>query len=324
VPDLAAEVRRALDAKTKPRGSLGRLEDLAVRVAAACGTATPGRLRPAIVVAAADHGVAAQGVSAYPQEVTRQMLANFASGGAAICVLAREVGAELVVVDTGVLEPVAGVRTLGIRAGTADFTTGPAMTRAEAAAALDAGIALAGELEVGIVALGDMGIANTTSAAALTAALLGLPAEEVCGRGTGVDDEGLRRKIDAVRRGLERHHGEDPLAALGGLEIAFLAGVAIGFEGPVVLDGFPTTAAALVAVRLDPALRDRLIASHRTPEPGHAPALADLGLEPLLDLGLRLGEGSGAALALPLVQAALAILADMATFEEAGVTDAGR
>jgi nicotinate-nucleotide--dimethylbenzimidazole phosphoribosyltransferase len=161
----------------------------------------------------------------------------------------------------------------------------------------------------------------------VTAALLGLPAEDVCGRGTGVDDDGLRRKVDVVRRALERHPVDEPLdvlAAVGGLEIAFLAGVAIGAGGPVVLDGFITTAAALVAVRLAPELRRRLIASHRSPEPGHSLALDDLGLEPLLDLGLRLGEGSGAALALPLVRSALAILADMATFEEAGVTDAGR
>jgi nicotinate-nucleotide--dimethylbenzimidazole phosphoribosyltransferase len=329
VPEIAAEVRRALDAKTKPRGSLGRLEDLAVQVAVACGTAAPGRLRPAIVVAAADHGVAAHGVSAYPQEVTQQMLATFASGGAAICVLAREAGAELVVVDAGVLEPVddPAVRQVRIRAGTADFTAGPAMTRAEALAALEAGTELARDLDAGIVALGDMGIGNTTSAAALTAALLGLPAEEVCGRGTGVDDEGLRRKVDVVRRALARHRVDEPLdvlAAVGGLEIAFLVGVAIGAGGPVVLDGFITAAAALVAVRLAPAVRERLIASHRSPEPGHSLALVDLGLEPLLDLGLRLGEGSGAALALPLVQSALAILSDMATFEQAGVTDAGR
>jgi nicotinate-nucleotide--dimethylbenzimidazole phosphoribosyltransferase len=329
VPEIAADVRRALDAKTKPRGSLGRLEDLAVQVAVACGTATPGHLRPAIVVAAADHGVAAHGVSAYPPEVTRQMLATFASGGAAICVLAREAGAELVVVDAGVLEPVddPAIRQVRIRAGTADFTVEPAMTRAEALAAVEAGTQLARELDAGIVALGDMGIGNTTSAAALTAALLGLPAEDVCGRGTGVDDEGLRHKVDVVRRGLERHAVDEPLqalAAVGGLEIGFLAGVAIGAAGPVVLDGFITAAAALVAVRLEPLVRERLIASHRSPEPGHALALADLGLEPLLDLGLRLGEGSGAALALPLVQSALAILSDMATFEEAGVTDAGR
>jgi nicotinate-nucleotide--dimethylbenzimidazole phosphoribosyltransferase len=329
MPEIAAEVRRALDAKTKPRGSLGRLEDLAVQVAVACGTATPGYLRPAIVVAAADHGVAVHGVSAYPQEVTQQMLATFASGGAAICVLAREAGAELVVVDAGVLEPVddPAVRQVRIRAGTADFTAGPAMTRADALAALEAGTELARELDAGIVALGDMGIGNTTSAAALTAALLGLPPEEVCGRGTGVDDEGLRRKVDVVRRALARHLVDEPLdvlAAVGGLEIAFLVGVAIGAGGPVVLDGFITAAAALVAVRLTPELRGRLIASHRSPEPGHSLVLADLGLEPLLDLGLRLGEGSGAALALPLVQSALAILSDMATFEQAGVTDAGR
>jgi nicotinate-nucleotide--dimethylbenzimidazole phosphoribosyltransferase len=334
---VAAAVRRALDAKTKPRGSLGRLEELAARVAAARGTASPGRLRPAVVVAAADHGVAVQGVSAYPQEVTRQMLATFAAGGAAISVLAREAGARLVVIDAGVVEPLDDerIRHVRIRGGTADFTAGPAMSGDEAAAALEAGIALADELAAEgftLVALGDMGIGNTTSAAALTAALLGADPEDVCGRGAGLDEAGLHHKISVVRLALERHQPDpaDPLgvlAALGGLEIALIAGVALGAgaaEVPVVLDGFITTAAALVATRIAPELQGRLIASHRSPEPGHALALEALGLEPLLDLGLRLGEGSGAALALPLVQSALAVLADMATFEQAGVTDAGR
>ena len=336
-PDAAVAdaVRRSLDAKSKPRNSLGRLEELAAAVAAARGSAGPGRLRAAVVVAAADHGVAEQGVSAYPQEVTRQMLANFAAGGAAICVLAREAGARLVVVDAGVVEPLddARVRRARIRAGTADFTLGPAMTQDEAVAGLEAGIALVDELVAEgfeLVAVGDMGIGNTTSASALTAALLGADAEAVCGRGTGLDDAGLRHKVAVVRLALARHEAADALgvlAALGGLEIALLAGVALGAganQVPVVLDGFITTAAALVAVRLAPGLSGRLIASHRSPEPGHALALAALRLEPLLDLGLRLGEGSGAALALPLVQSALAVLADMATFDEAGVTDAGR
>ncbi len=326
------DIRARLDAKTKPRGSLGRLEDLAVRATAAGARADT--WRPAIVVAAADHGVARQGVSAYPQEVTRQMLATFAAGGAAVCVLARQAGAELVVVDAGVVEPLdePGIRDLRLGAGTADFTAEPAMPREVAEAALEAGIGLAAGLDASPLALGDMGIANTTAAAAVTAALLGAEPAEVCGRGTGIDGEQLRRKVDVVRRGLELHRPDpdDPvgvLAAVGGFEIGVLAGVALGAGAggvPVVIDGIITGAAALLAARLAPALTGRLIASHRSPEPAHTLQLRALELSPLLDLGLRLGEGSGAALALPLVRASLAILDEMATFEAAGVTDAGR
>ncbi|HEU4448553.1 MAG TPA: nicotinate-nucleotide--dimethylbenzimidazole phosphoribosyltransferase [Gaiellaceae bacterium] len=327
----------AFDAKTKPRGSLGELEALAARVAAARGTASPGRLQPAIVVAAGDHGYAAHGVSAYPAEVTAQMLANIAAGGAAIGVLAREVGARLVVVDAGVAAPVArdpAVRQLRLGPGTADATAGPAMTAPQAEAGVLAGAELAAELAsegTGIVVIGEMGIGNTTAAAALAAALLPAAPEALCGRGTGIDDTALARKVEVVRRALEANE-PDPgeplavLAGLGGFEIAFLAGVCLGAaaEGTVVLlDGFVTGAAALVAARLAPSSVERMVASHRSPEPGHALVLAELGLRPLLDLGLRLGEGSGAALALPLVDAALALLADMATFEAAGVTDAG-
>jgi nicotinate-nucleotide--dimethylbenzimidazole phosphoribosyltransferase len=336
--DAAAGVaaQAALDAKTKPRGSLGELEALACRVAAIRGTAAPGRLRPALVLAAGDHGYARGGVSAYPQEVTGQMLAAFATGGAAIDVLAREIGLHLVVVDAGVVEPVEhpAIRALRLGAGTADATAGPAMSREDAVAGLLAGAALAEELAgegYGIVGTGDMGIGNTTAAAALCAALLPAEPEAVCGRGTGVDDAGLARKVEAVRSALavNRPDAADPvgvLAALGGYELAVLAGVCLGGAAAglvVLLDGFVTGAAALAAARLAPAAAGRMIASHRSPEPGHALVLADLGLRPLLDLGLRLGEGSGAALALPLVSAALAILADMATFETAGVTDAG-
>jgi nicotinate-nucleotide--dimethylbenzimidazole phosphoribosyltransferase len=325
----------ALDAKTKPRGSLGELEAIAVRVAAIRGTASPGVLQTAVVVAAGDHGYAARGVSAYPQEVTVQMLANFAAGGAAINVLAREAGARLVVVDAGVLRPVEhpAIRSLRLGAGTADATEGPAMTREQALAGIAAGAGLAAELAddgVGVVALGDMGIGNTTAASALCAALLPAEPEAVCGRGTGIDEEGLARKVEVVRRALAANDVSDPvfaLAGVGGHELAFLVGVCLGAaaEGAVVLlDGFVTGAAALVAARLAPAAARRMVAAHRSPEPAHALVLAELGLRPLLDLGLRLGEGSGAALALPLVGAALAMLADMATFEAAGVTDAGR
>ena len=328
--------KEALDAKTKPRGSLGELEALAVRVAAIRGTASPGPLRAAVVVAAGDHGHAARGVSAYPQEVTAQMLANFAAGGAAVNVLAREADARLFVVDAGVLRPVdhPSIRKARLGAGTADATDGPAMAREQALAGLMEGARIAEELAeegFGIVALGDMGIGNTTAAAALCAALLPAEPEAVCGRGTGIDDEALARKVEVVRRALavNQPNPGDPLgvlAAVGGFEVALLAGVCLGGAAAqvvVLLDGFVTGAAALVAARLAPSAVDRMVAAHRSPEPGHALVLAELGLRPLLDLGLRLGEGSGAALALPLVRAALAVLAEMATFETAGVTDAG-
>jgi len=321
--------RRAFDAKTKPRGSLGRLEELGCRLAGIRGF-VPERLEAAIVVAAGDHGVAAEGVSAYPQEVTAQMVANFASGGAAINVLARRAGARLIVVDAGVAQPFEHelVRAVRIGPGTANIAEGPAMTIEQARQAVAAGAALADELEgVDVIALGEMGIGNTTSASALVARLLDVDPALVCGRGTGLDDDGVARKVETVRRALAANDGGHPLAELGGFEIAFLAGVVLGCEAnrvAVLLDGFITGAAALAAVRASPGARDVLIASHRSPEPGHALVLDALGLEPLLDLGLRLGEGSGAALALPLLHASVAILREMATFEDARVTDTGR
>ncbi|MEP7335485.1 MAG: nicotinate-nucleotide--dimethylbenzimidazole phosphoribosyltransferase [Actinomycetota bacterium] len=329
--DAMDAARAELDRKTKPRGSLGRLEELAVQLAG-IGVSGP---RCAIVVAAADHGYAEEGVSAYPAEVTRQMLQVFASGGAAISVLSRLVDAELVVVDAGVREELdhPRVRSIRIGPGTANATHGAAMSREQAFAAVEAGISLARELagRVDIVALGDMGIGNTTAAGALHAALLGLPAAVVCGPGTGLDKDGVRRKADVIDRALaangRRADRLDVLAALGGFEIALLAGVALGAAAErlaVVLDGFIVTAAALVAARLEPTAVEYRVAGHLSPEPGHRLGLDALGLEPLLDLGLRLGEGTGAALALPLLQAAIALLAEMATFDEAGVTDAGR
>jgi nicotinate-nucleotide--dimethylbenzimidazole phosphoribosyltransferase len=336
--DVAAETARLLDAKTKPPGSLGRLEELACRLAAIRGCVPEGPLRPAIVVAAADHGVAARGVSAYPRAVTAQMLANFAGGGAAICVLAREAGAGLVIVDAGVIGDVAvvdGVRAEvvdGVRC-TDDLTMGPAMPRSTAIAMIERGIALAEELAadgVEILGLGEMGIANTTSASALTSALLPAEPSLVCGRGTGIDDEGLARKVDAVRRGLAANglprRDADPadvLSAVGGLEIAFLVGVTLGAAArriPVLLDGFISSVAGLVAIGFREPAAASLIAATRSPEPGHALVLESLGLEPLVDLELRLGEGTGAALALPLVRSAIAILTDMATFDAAGVS----
>jgi nicotinate-nucleotide--dimethylbenzimidazole phosphoribosyltransferase len=318
------DAQRAYDAKTKPRGSLGRLEELGCRLAEIRGF-VPRKLDAVIVVAAGDHGVAREGVSAYPQEVTAQMVANFATGDAAINVLARRAEVPLVVVDAGVATPFehAAVRSLRIGAGTANLAQGPAMTEEQVLQALEAGAALVEELgEVDVVGVGEMGIGNTTSASALAAALLGVEPAVVCGRGTGLDDAGVARKVETVRRALEVNAGRDPLTALGGFEIAFLVGVMRACAAKniaVLLDGFITGAAALAA-----GVPEVLIASHRSPEPGHTLVLEALGLEPLLDLGLRLGEGSGAALALPLLQASIAILDEMATFAAAGVTDAGR
>jgi len=334
----AAEVQRRLDVKTKPRASLGRLEEIAVALGAIQGTASPRAASKAVVVMAADHGVAEDGVSAFPQEVTAQMVANFARGGAAINVLARHAGARVVVVDMGVKVPVPGladVRDLRVGPGTRNLARGPAMTRAEAVQALEGGIGVAAGLAdegVNVLAIGEMGIANTTSASALAAAFTGLSADEVTGRGTGIDDAAHRRKVDVVRCALEVNaaHRAEPLAtlaALGGFEIAGLAGVVLGAAArriAVVVDGFIASAAALAAVRLAPRAGDALLASHRSVEVGHRALLQALGKKPLLDLDLRLGEGTGAALALHLVEAAVRVLDEMATFEAAGVSDSGR
>lgn len=334
---VARDARAALDAKTKPRGSLGRLEDLAVRIAMVRGDVQPAPLAPIVVVAAADHGVAVEGVSAYPREVTGQMLANFRAGGAAVAVLCRQAHARLVVVDAGVLEPPStpGTIDLSLGRGTANAAVGPAMPRSVAVDGLVRGAALGGRLVdegAGVVALGEMGIGNTTVAAALTSTLLECDPAAACGRGTGLDAAGLVHKIEVVRRMLvvNRPAASDPvgtLAAIGGFEVAVLAGIALGAaagRAVVLLDGFISTVAALVAARIAPPLADYLVAAHRSPEPGHGLVLDALGLEPLLDLELRLGEGSGAALALPLLVAARAILVEMATFADAGVSDTGR
>jgi nicotinate-nucleotide--dimethylbenzimidazole phosphoribosyltransferase len=306
-----------------------------VRIASLQGTVVPPVPDAAIVVAAADHGVVREGVSAYPQEVTAQMVANFVAGGAAINVLAREAGARLVLVDAGVAVPCAGVRSLRFGSGTASIADGPAMERDVADAAVRAGREIAAELAsdgIGLVGIGEMGIGNSTAAAALCAALLPAAPAAVCGRGTGLDDKGLARKVAAVTRALSVNGGRlgdalGALAALGGFEISVLVGVVLGCRRervPVVLDGFITGAAALVAARLEPDAVGAMIASHLSPEPGHPLVLGALGLEPLLDLRLRLGEGTGAALALPIVRSSLALLNEMASFEDAGVTDAGR
>ncbi len=335
-PAVARRAQALLDVKTKPRGSLGRLEELACRIAAARGIPVPELPVKAVVVMAGDHGVAAEGVSAFPQEVTWQMVANFVRGGAAINVLARQAGAEVIVADMGVKTPVslAGVRSLRIGAGTGNIARERAMTRAQAEAALEAGIAIADELSargVTLLATGEMGIANTTPAAALAAHFTGASPEEITGRGTGIDDAGLRRKIEVVRRALALHGAAatdalDALARLGGFEIAGLAGLVVGAAArriPVIVDGFIASAAALAAVRLAPAAAGYLVAAHRSVERGHALVLAAMDARPLLDLELRLGEGTGAALAMHLAEAAIRILREMATFADAGVSDSG-
>jgi nicotinate-nucleotide--dimethylbenzimidazole phosphoribosyltransferase len=334
----AAQAQARFDNKTKPRGSLGRLEELACRLAGIYRTPSPEPPAKAVVVMAADHGVAEEGVSAYPQEVTGQMLRNFAAGGAAINVLASFQQARVIVVDMGsaegVRDPGSGVRDHRIGPGTANFRRGPAMSRETAVRAVEIGIDLARELHetgVGELAVGEMGIANTTTASAIAAVLLYQHPERVTGRGTGVDDRRLECKIQTIQDALaiNRPNAADPLdvlAKVGGFEIGGLAGVMVGAAAckmAVVLDGFITGAAAMIAVALCPTVRNYLIAAHRSPEPGHELILRHLGLRPLLDLEMRLGEGTGAVLALNILEASLRLLRDMATFAAAGVTDAG-
>lgn len=329
--DLA---RSRLDRLAKPPGSLGRLEDLAVQLAGITGRARPRFSRKAVIVMAGDHGVATRGVSAYPQEVTAQMVRAFLAGRAAINVLARLAGAKVVVVDLGVaaeLPDQPGLLRRKVGHGTRDLAAGPAMEPAQAEAAVQAGREVVEhEIELGLdlVATGDMGIGNTTASSAIIAALTGRPVAEVTGRGTGLDDDGLRRKIALIERALavNRPDPADPLqvlARLGGFEIAGLVGVVLGAAArrvPVVLDGLISAAAALVATELSPRARDYLIAGHRSVEAGQHVVLERLELQPLLQLELRLGEGTGAALAMHLVDAAAAVLDEMASLDEAGVS----
>lgn len=344
-PDAGAmaEARAILDALTKPPGSLGRLETLAMELAGITGAARPVFRRRAVVVAAADHGVARQGVSAYPADVTAQMIANYLSGGAAINALAALVGAGITVIDVGVAGPIPGggagdaaaatLVSARVRPGTDDMSAGPTMTRDEALRSIAVGLEVGrGLLEEGVdlVAVGEMGIASTTAASAITAAMTGVAPHRLTGRGTGIDDSRLARKIEVIGQALARERPDpaDPmgvLAAVGGLEIGALVGVilaAVEQRVPVILDGFITTAAALLAVGLAPHARERLIAGHRSVEPGHAIALDRLGLRPLLELDLRLGEGTGATLAIALIDAAVATRDGMATFGSAGVAGA--
>jgi nicotinate-nucleotide--dimethylbenzimidazole phosphoribosyltransferase len=333
----AAKAGRRLDSLTKPRGSLGQLEEIVRRYAAIRRDPDARIGGGALCVFVADHGVANEGVSAYPQAVTAEMLRNIARGGAAISVLARRLGYRLWIADVGVAadtstEALPGVLYRRIGAGTRNLAREPAMSVAEARAALEVGVELArcaiasGATLIGI---GEMGIANSTSAAALLAAFTGLRPARLAGRGAGVDDAGMRRKVAAIERALKLHRAAlkdalATLAALGGFEIAAMAGACLSgaaLNTPVVVDGFIATAAAVAAERFCPGLFAHLFFGHRSSEGGHALALEQLGMRPIMDLGMRLGEGTGAALAMSLIEAALALFHEMATFESAGVSE---
>ncbi|HBH97519.1 MAG TPA: nicotinate-nucleotide--dimethylbenzimidazole phosphoribosyltransferase [Candidatus Omnitrophica bacterium] len=333
--DAEASAQQRLNRLTKPPGSLGRLEDIATQLAGILGTASPSIGGKAIITMAADHGVADEGVSAYPKVVTPQMVLNFLRGGAAINVLARLVGAQMIVVDMGVAadlpaHPKLVSRKIGY--GTKNMAVGPAMTRAEAHAAIQAGLEIVGEA-IGrgatVIGTGDMGIGNTTASSALVAAMTQQDPQVVTGRGTGVDEATYRKKVAVIQRALaiNRPDPADPLevlAKVGGFEIAGLVGVILGgaqARKPVVIDGFISGASALIASAVEPRVNAYLIAAHRSQEPGHRIVLERLGLRPLLELDMRLGEGTGAALAMPILEAACHILNDMATFDEAGVSE---
>jgi nicotinate-nucleotide--dimethylbenzimidazole phosphoribosyltransferase len=330
-----AAARARQDMLTKPRGSLGRLEVLSIQLAGIAGTPRPSLRHKVIVTMAGDHGVVAEGVSAYPQAVTPQMVYNFLRGGAAINVMARHVGARVVVVDMGVaaaLEAHPDLVDKKVALGTGNIARGPAMSREQAVRALLAGAEVV-EAEIGrgldILGTGDMGIGNTTPSTAIAAALTGRAPAELAGRGTGVDDAGLARKVAVVQRALAANQPDpgdalDVLAKVGGFEIGGLAGAilaAAAHRRPVVIDGFISTAAAMIAARLAPQVRPYLVAAHRSQERGHALMLEWLALIPLLDLDMRLGEGTGAALGISLAEVACKILGEMATFGEAGVSE---
>jgi nicotinate-nucleotide--dimethylbenzimidazole phosphoribosyltransferase len=321
---------------TKPAGSLGRLEELSIQLAGISGKAIPTIKDKVIITMAGDHGVVAEGVSAYPQEVTPQMVLNFLAGGAAINVLARHIGARVVVVDMGVANDIPTTDEKLIRRrvalGTMNLVQGPAMTQAQAEESIQSGIDIAlTEISKGadIIGTGDMGIGNTTPSAAIACTFLNQHPKDVAGRGTGVDDEGLNRKISAIECGLKVNKpnskdGLDVLLKVGGFEIGGLAGVMLGAASknvPVMVDGFISTAAAMIAVSLAPECKNYLISAHRSREHGHGLMLDWLGLKPLLDLDMRLGEGTGAALGISFAEAACKILTEMATFGEAGVSE---
>ena len=333
--EAMAAARARQDTLTKPLGSLGRLEEVSVLLAGIFGQSIPRIQRKAIILAAGDHGVVQEGVSAYPQDVTPAMVRNFLSGGAAINVLARHAGASIVILDAGVaaeIEPNPVLRSVKIGKGTANMAVGPAMTRQQAIQCIETGIETAQEQiaeGADLIGCGDMGIGNTTSSSAITAVLTGTDPEFTTGKGTGIDDAALSHKIDVVRRSIEVNQpdpkdGLDVLAKIGGFEIGVLAGAMLGTAAsrrPVVVDGFISGASALIAWVLAPAARHYFIASHQSVEPGHRVGMEAMGLSPLLDMGMRLGEGTGAALAMHLIEAAAKCLSEMATFAEAGVAE---
>jgi nicotinate-nucleotide--dimethylbenzimidazole phosphoribosyltransferase len=334
--EASEAARRIQDKLTKPPGSLGKLEELSVRLAGAYGNSRPSIGAKTVFTMAADHGVTAEGVSAYPSAVTRQMVLNFASGGAAINVLARHVGADVIVVDMGVASEEdwpEHIVNRKVAMGTDNMARGPAMSIEDARKCLEMGAELAVEAVEGgatAVAIGDMGIGNTTAASAITSVITGKTPAEVTGRGTGIDDSRLRKKVSVIDMAIRTNSpdpsdGIDVLSKVGGLEMGGMAGVVLGAASsrvPVFLDGFVSSSAALIAAAICPESVDFMIASHLSVEPGHACALEHLGLSPLLDLGMRLGEGTGAALALGVAEASCKILSEMATFENAGVSGA--
>ena len=337
-PLCVARARDRLDRLTKPCGSLGRLEEIAARICGIQATTRPSATKRLVIVCAADHGVAVEGVSAYPSAVTPQMVANFVRGGAAINALARSVGADVWIVDIGVAGSIpasgdaAQLVARRIREGTRNMLREPAMSESEMLQAMAVGVeqaTRAADQGVELLGIGDMGIGNTTAASAITAAVIRLPPQQVTGRGTGVDEATLIRKVDVIERTLATHRprSDRPLEILqtvGGLEIAALCGVCLGGAARrlvVMTDGFITTAAALLAVELCPAVSEYVFAAHLSPEPGHAVQLERLGARPLLHLDMRLGEGTGAALAMTVVGAACAAFNEMATFESAGVCE---
>ena len=329
----AAEARQGV--LTKPPGSLGRLEALSIQLAGIFGEGIPQVRGKAVIVVAGDHGVASEGVSAYPAEVTPQMVFNFLAGGAAINALAGHAGANITVIDAGVavdLDPHPGLTIAKVGYGAANIAAGPAMSRDDAIRCLEIGINAANasaDAGANLIAGGDMGIGNTTPSAAITAAITGADVATVTGRGTGVDDAALEGKIATIRRALDVNQpdgqdGLDVLTKVGGFEIGVLAGVMLGAAArncAVIVDGFISGAAALVAWRICPDIAGRCVAAHRSVEPGHNVGLQAMGLSPLLDMNMRLGEGTGAALAMHIVEASAKVLAEMATFAEAGVSD---
>lgn len=333
-PALLDKAQKRLDSLTKPKDSLGRLEELAKRLVGITGDLSFRVLKKTIFTFAGDHGVADEGVSAFPKEVTRQMVLNFLRGGAGINVLSRQAGAEVVVVDIGVdfeFDDAPGLVKRKVVSGTRNLRVGPAMTREETIKCVEAGISLAEERATkgAVFGTGEMGIANTTPSSAIVSVFTGLPVEEVTGRGTGVDDKAFRHKVAVIEEALKVNAPDasdpiDVLSKVGGAEIAGIAGLIIGaasLKVPVVIDGFISTAGALLAYELKPATRDYMIASHLSVERGHKAMLERMRLKPLLDLDLRLGEGTGSAIGIMLIEAASRIYNEMATFGDAGVSE---